>query len=87
MPSPWATRLAWIAVGVLLLDAILLFIVYAATGRRLLFAAGVVALVLAWLVIWFRRLAARRWAEVDQARREARAELEALARTVRPPGQ
>jgi hypothetical protein len=81
--SPWASRLTWIAVAVLLLDAILLGAVWVATGRTLLLAGAVLALVLALLVVWFRYLAARRWAEVDQARREAKAELEALSEILR----
>lgn len=83
MQSPWASRLTWIAVAVLLLDAILLGAVWVATGRTLLLAGAVLALVLALLVVWFRYLAARRWAEVDQARREAKAELEALSEMLR----
>jgi hypothetical protein len=81
--SPWANRLTWIAVAVLLLDAILLGAVWVATRRTLLFAGAVVALVLALLVVRFRFLAAQRWAEVDRARREAKAELEALSETLR----
>lgn len=69
--------------AVLLLDAILLGAVWVATGRTLLLAGAGLALVLALLVVWFRYLAARRWAEVDQARREAKAELEALSEMLR----
>ena len=66
------------AVGFLTLDAVLFFAAAAFTGRlRFLVAGGICALVAVVVVLLWRRYR-RTLAELDQARREMRAEIESI---------
>ena len=76
--KPAGRALATFAVGFLALDAVLLVFAGVATGRRLpLVAAAACAVAAAFVVIAWRRYR-RVLAELQQARRAMRAEVESI---------
>lgn len=70
--------LTTLAVGVLLLDAVLLVFGGVVLGRGLLVAVGAALGLLAGLVVLAWRRYRRTMAEVDAARREIRGDVEAI---------
>ena len=66
------------AVGFLALDAVLFFSAAALTGRARFLAAGAVCAVVAVVVVMMWRRYRRTLAELEQARREMRADIESI---------